>query len=127
MLSDGRGDVDLTFSIEGLDAFDTQSTTSLLANATTSQLVGIPSRTFQVEVKTRAALAMVPDAEQSVKDKIRKEIEEGVAAEEQMRLDMKVSEEADREDAQANDAPPGKKPATGAAKLAKDAKAAKAA
>lgn len=78
ILSDGRGDVEVAFSVEGLDAFDTESVSVLLANVGTAQGLGIPSKTFEKEIKIRAALGMVPDADQSVKDAIREEIDEGV-------------------------------------------------
>lgn len=86
IMSDGRGDADIGFQIEGLDAFDTASVTTLLDNVAETQTLMIPSVTLHKETKKRAALAMVPNANTTVKDKICKEIEEGVDAQSEMEL-----------------------------------------
>lgn len=80
ILSDGRGDTDLIFSIEGLDAFDTEAVAVLLTNIAEADLLDIPSKTLKQETRTRAALALVPDADQTVKAAIRQEIKDGVEA-----------------------------------------------
>lgn len=78
ILSDGRGDIDIEFSIEGLDSFDTAAVSTLIANAVAMNELGIQSATLEKDVKTRVGLAMAPDADQARKDAIRTEIEDGV-------------------------------------------------
>ena len=81
ILSDARGDTGTEFSVEGLDKYDAVAATGLIDNVSKAILLAIPSETFNREIKTRAALALVPDASQTVKDLIKAEIEAGVSAE----------------------------------------------
>ena len=75
LLSQGRGE-DLTWNVEGLNVFDETEPQELAEVLGLVQTVGIPSPTFQREVKTRLALALLPDASQKVKDQVRNEIRE---------------------------------------------------
>lgn len=94
ILSDGRGDTEISFSIEGLDSFDTQGVAVLIDNAVKAQPLSIPSKTYKKEVKTRVALAMIPDADQSVKDQVRKEVDEGVENEPDVDPDVLAAAQA---------------------------------
>ncbi len=76
ILSDMRGDEAITWSIEGFSGYDTATAPELIANATNATLLGIPSKTFAREIKTKTALALLPEADQHVKDAIRIEIAE---------------------------------------------------
>lgn len=78
IVSDARGDVEVTFSVEGYDSFDTQAVGVLLANTQLVKDLAIPSKTVTKEIFKRAALAAMPDADQSVKDVVRDEIDKGV-------------------------------------------------
>ena len=78
LISDAFGDTDVSWSIEGMSGYDTATAPEVIANATNVQLLNIPSKTFLTEIKTKAAMASVPDASQGTKDLIRKEIAEGV-------------------------------------------------
>lgn len=84
IISNGRGDVNTVFSVEGLDTFDTDEVTVLLEQVAEVQTLQIPSKTLRKETSKRAALSLVKDAEQSVKDQICEEIDEGVDAQGEM-------------------------------------------
>lgn len=76
LVSDGRGDVDITFSVEGLDSFDLDSIAASLANIKEAMGLSIPSPTLKAELQKKAAALLLPDAEQGKRDKINAEIEE---------------------------------------------------
>lgn len=75
LISEARGDANYEWSVEGFSGYDTATASTLLANIEQSRLLGIPSKTFHKEVCTKAALALLPEVDQRVKDDIRKEIE----------------------------------------------------
>ncbi|WP_437489439.1 DUF4055 domain-containing protein [Sorangium sp. So ce1014] len=75
LISDGRGDFDVTFSIEGMDKFNLDAVTVTLANIQTAKTLGIPSPTLYRELGMKAADLLLPNASQEVKDLIREEIE----------------------------------------------------
>lgn len=79
LVSEGRLE-NLSFSIEGLDAFDTEAVSALLANGLQAEKLGLfgKSKTWDKEMTIRAQLGMVPDVDQVVKDAIRKETEDAV-------------------------------------------------
>ena len=74
MISEARGEADYEWSVEGFSGYDTATVASLLGNAGLARSLGIPSQTFHKELCTKVALALHPEADQRVKDTIRKEI-----------------------------------------------------
>jgi hypothetical protein len=78
LISRHRGD-GLKWSVEGLDDFAAADIMGLLdALEKVDKVGGVPSKTFNAEMKTRVAEALLPDITQAQKATIRKEIEEGV-------------------------------------------------
>lgn len=78
MVSNARGD-DYDWQVDGLDDFaadDLAGLTTILKDV--EAVGGIPSKTFQVECKKRLALAILPDLDETQKQNIAKEIEDGV-------------------------------------------------
>lgn len=73
-ISESRGDNDYEWSVEGFEGYDTATATTLLANTALANMLSIPSQTFHKEMSTKAALALLPGADQRVKDTIRDEI-----------------------------------------------------
>jgi len=78
MISDARGDKDISWSIEGFSGYDTATAPEVISNAMNAQMLNIPSKRFLTEIKTKVAWATMPEASQDVKDEIRKEITAGV-------------------------------------------------
>jgi hypothetical protein len=76
LVSDGRGDVDVIFSIEGLDVFDLDTVTAALANIQTAKGLSIPSPTLTAELHKKAAALLLPDASQDKRDQINAEIDD---------------------------------------------------
>jgi hypothetical protein len=77
LISDARKDPH-AWAVEGLDVYDDIDAAPLIQAIQSADAIDIPSETFQREVKTRAALALVASSEQSTKDTIREEIAAGV-------------------------------------------------
>lgn len=77
LVSLARGE-EISWEVEGLDKFDTLAPDVLLELLETALTIGIPSETFQTEAKYRAAAALLPGAENSMKETIRAEIAESV-------------------------------------------------
>ncbi len=78
LISKQRGD-DLVWSVEGLDDFAAADIMGMLdALEKVDKIGGVPSETFNAEMKSRIAEALLPDIPQKQKATIRKEIEEGV-------------------------------------------------
>jgi hypothetical protein len=75
-----RGE-DIEWSVEGMDAYDVADAAAVIENALAAQPLEIPSATYQVEIKTRAALAQMRDAKEEVKQKVRQEIQRATTAE----------------------------------------------
>lgn len=73
LLTSGRGE-DYRWSIEGLQGYQTEDVAALLEAITQAITLDIPSPTFGEEIRARAALALLPDADQAVKDQIRQEV-----------------------------------------------------
>lgn len=70
-----RGD-DFTWSIEGLEDFAADDLGNLVEIITKVDATGgIPSKTFNVQLKTKLAEALLPDMDQETKNKVREEIE----------------------------------------------------
>lgn len=74
-ISEARAEKDLEWSVEGFSGYDVATAGTLLANTKMAKDLGIPSNTFQQEISTKAALSLVPESDQRVKDAIRKEIQ----------------------------------------------------
>lgn len=77
LISNARGDFDLTFSIEGLSTFNSQDIETIIDAAKSAKEFGIEneSDTFRVEAHCRIAELVLPsDASQETKDTIREEI-----------------------------------------------------
>ncbi len=80
LISEGRDD-GFDWSIEGMDKYDTADTVGLVQAVTQADMLDIPSPTWAKEVRTRVALALLPDISQQLKDEIREEIETNFVAE----------------------------------------------
>jgi len=80
LVSDGRGDVDRKFSVEGMNKFSTGDIAASLANMKAALDLGLPSPTLVAELGVKAADMLLPDAAQPVKDKIRAEFSEAATA-----------------------------------------------
>lgn len=74
LVSDARGDGNITWSIEGMNRFSLSDVTTTLANIQTAVSLSIPSKTLKTELFVKAADALHPDASQETKDQIRVEI-----------------------------------------------------
>lgn len=90
LLSDGRGD-GLDWSIEGLDVFNTADATLVVQNATAAALLNIPSATFKRELHKQTAAALLSGSNQHVRDTINREIDDGVEAEESMKVESMLA------------------------------------
>lgn len=75
LISDARGDVSVTFSIEGMDCFQIDDAQSTIEAATMAQQFDIPSITFKKELAYKIVASVLPNATQKIKDEIRKEIQ----------------------------------------------------
>lgn len=75
LISEARGEVEYEWSVEGFSGYDTATVSSLIANSKEARGLGIPSETFHKEITAKTALALLPEADQRVKDTIRAEIE----------------------------------------------------
>lgn len=74
LVSDGREDFDLTFSIEGMSKFSPNGIAAALGNLKTALDLGIPSPTLTRELRLKAADLVAPDLDEATKDTIREEI-----------------------------------------------------
>lgn len=75
LVSDARGDVDITFSVEGMSEFSITDTTTLVENTDKVMALGIQSPTLQRVLALRVAESMLPTGvSQEQKDAIRHEI-----------------------------------------------------
>lgn len=79
LISDARQEPH-TWTVEGLDVYDDIDAAPLAETVAAAMPLQIPSQTFEREVKTRLALALVASADQDVKDAIRQEIKDNLAA-----------------------------------------------
>jgi len=76
LISDARGDIELTFSIEGMDKFVIDDSEAIMNAATQAKMFNIPSDTFKKELAYKLSNVLLPQISQSVKDQIKKEIME---------------------------------------------------
>lgn len=77
LISAVRGDK-FEWSVQGLDDFAALDVGGLAETlAQIKDIGGIPSKTWNVAIKTRLAEALLPDLDQETKAKVRKEIEDG--------------------------------------------------
>ncbi len=83
MLARARGD-ELDWSIEGLSGYNVVDVAGLLQAISQAVLLNIPSQTWGKEVRKRAAMALLPDADQATKDTIALEIESNFVFEDVM-------------------------------------------
>lgn len=76
IISEARGgdEANIVWSVEGFNGYDTATVSSLIANTIAAAEAMIPSPTFHRELRTKTALAIMPEVDQTVKDKIRAEI-----------------------------------------------------
>lgn len=75
LISDGRGEEELHFSIEGMNKFYLTDALELVETAIKAKSLSIPSETLYHELNYRVAEALLPwDTTQEVKDQMRKEI-----------------------------------------------------
>jgi hypothetical protein len=77
LVSKARGD-ELNWGAEGLDRFETLDPELLVKLLKDAIALAIPSETFAIEAKTRAAHALLPGLDQATRDTIRKEVTEAV-------------------------------------------------
>lgn len=81
MISAARGD-EFVWSVDGLDDFAAVDMAALVESLENLQKAGgIPSRTFQVQMKYRLAEGYLPDIDEKTKAEIKKEIEANVGDE----------------------------------------------
>jgi hypothetical protein len=79
LISAARGEK-LRWSVEGLDDFAALDIATLLENLKLLKEAGdIPSKTFQIKIKTRVAESLLRDEDEATKQTIRKEIADGTA------------------------------------------------
>jgi hypothetical protein len=74
LVSDARGDLEVIFSVEGMDSFDL-SDTQLLVSIAQPAAGLVPSATFKTELACKVAAHVLPDLPRELQDKIRAEIE----------------------------------------------------
>lgn len=72
----------------GLDKYDCEPRAIVLQEAVQLDQIPIPSRTFKKELKTRTALALLPNLQPETADVIKREIEEGVEEDERREADL---------------------------------------
>lgn len=91
LVSTARGEKHV-WSVAGLDDFaaaDISALVDILERVEDPATIGgIPSKTFNVAMKTRLADALLPDMDQETKQKIHTEIEQGVAEQEKQDKEM---------------------------------------
>lgn len=86
LLADGRNDPE-DWSVEGLNTFSLADAALVVDNATKAAMLPIPSSTFRRELAIRTAEALLPGADQEIKDTIRREIADGIESEEAARVE----------------------------------------
>jgi hypothetical protein len=115
VIAGGRAE-QVVWTPRGLDNFDTEERSDLLAEAVQVDLVAIPSKTFKAAYKTQIAMGLVPNAPPETQDLIRKEIQDGVEAEDELRSLMNDA----KKDAIQNPPPPAPAPGPGGERPAAD-------
>lgn len=76
MISEARAEQGFEWSVEGFSGYDVSTAGSLLDNTLIAKGLGIPSQTFMREITTKAALALLPEVNERIKNQIRTEITE---------------------------------------------------
>ncbi len=76
----------IVWTASGLDSYDTSNHEDVVRESLQLDAVSIPSKTFKAHYKLRTALSLVPNLSHDTVELIRKEIIEGVAAEDDLRL-----------------------------------------
>ncbi len=74
LISEARGELDYEWSVEGFSGYDVSTAGAVLENAKAAKELGVPSLTFQREITSKAALALIPEANERVKKLVREEI-----------------------------------------------------
>lgn len=74
LVSDARGDLELTFSIEGMDQFNVLDVDGILNAVKIAKELGIDSEKFRKESQAKAAEALLFNVSQEIKDEIRAQI-----------------------------------------------------
>jgi hypothetical protein len=92
LVSDARKDPH-NWNVDGLDVYDDIDAAPLLEAINSATPLDIPSETFQIEIKTRAALALIASADSKTKDAVREEIKQGIT---QQLADKKALADATR-------------------------------
>ena len=77
IISDANGDERMTWDIDGFTGYDVATLSRLIANALQIKAFGIASKTFAQQVQTKLALAVIPEANEEVKNLVREEIVKG--------------------------------------------------
>lgn len=75
-ISEARGDLDIKWSIDGFNGFDTATVAQLINTAKMAKDLGLPSKTFHRVINEKVAMASIPDADDHTKKQIRKELAE---------------------------------------------------
>jgi hypothetical protein len=97
LVAEGRGD-SVAWSIEGFEQFAAADAPTVVAAAIQAQALGIHSVTARKELEMRALDALLPNADQPTKDKMRAEVDTGIDAEEALRIESMVADEEDDEE-----------------------------
>lgn len=84
-ISKARKD-NIVWQAHGLENYNAEVRADLITEAGQIDLVAIPSATFKTHYKTSVAFKLVPEMDQETKELVRREILEGVEAEEDLRL-----------------------------------------
>lgn len=74
LISDARGDFDLTFAIGGMDQFSVLDAEAVVNSAKVAKELGIPSETFAKELNAKVADVLLGSVSETVKEQIRQEI-----------------------------------------------------
>lgn len=84
---------DVVWTPHGLDDYDTEERADLIAEAGAMGTLDIPSATFWKQYKTQIALKLAQNLPPETQEQIRKEIQDGVEAEQQIRsvMDQQVA------------------------------------
>lgn len=84
LIEEARGE-DITWTVHGLDKFDTVDRATVLDEAKSMSLVSIPSKSFRVQWQYDVAMSLLGNVTPEMQRKIRAEIEDGVEAEEEIK------------------------------------------
>lgn len=88
-----RGDTEIIWQAHGLENYNSEVRADLINEAVQVDLVAIPSATFKRHYKTSIAFKLVPEMDPATKEVVRQEINDGVAAEDSLRLSQLDTEQ----------------------------------